>query len=171
MVALLRVRQLRASSMVAGCNNGGWLGDLRAQEIIRRHNEIVREQVSIHNGLEVKSTGDGFMVVFSSARRALLCAIAIQHAFADFRSECVELHIRVRIGLHVGETIEESADFFGKAVIVAARIAALARGGEIVVSSMLRELTASAGDITFADGEEVQVKGFSGTYRIFRVLW
>jgi eukaryotic-like serine/threonine-protein kinase len=147
------------------------LGDLRAQELVRRHNKIIREQVSFHSGLEVKSTGDGFMVVFSSARRALLCAIAIQRALAAYPSACAELPVRVRIGLHVGEAIKESADFFGKAVILAARMAALADGGEIVVSSMLRELTASAGDITFSDGKEVRLKGFSGTYHIYYVAW
>jgi eukaryotic-like serine/threonine-protein kinase len=147
------------------------LGDLRAQEIVRRHNQIVREQVSIHHGFEVKSTGDGFMVVFSSARRALLCAIAIQRAFASYSEEHAEQPIRVRIGLHVGEAIKESADFFGKAVILAARIAALAVGGEILVSATLRELADSAGDIRFVDAREVQLKGFSGTHRIYRVLW
>src|SRR5206468_1190921 len=58
------------------------LGDLRAQEVLRAHNAIIREQVTAHGGFEVKSQGDGFMVAFSSARRAILCAIAMQRESA-----------------------------------------------------------------------------------------
>ena len=60
------------------------LGDLRAQEVLREHNELVRRQVAEQKGFEVKSMGDGFMVAFSSARRALLCAIGIQRAVAEY---------------------------------------------------------------------------------------
>ena len=147
------------------------LGDLRAQRILDAHNAIIRETVALHKGFEVKSMGDGFMIAFSSARRALLCAIAIQRAFAVYREQHSEQPIHVRIGLHVGETINESDDFFGKAVILAARIAGLARGGEILVSSTLCSLTESAGDLRFADAGEVQLKGLSGTYRLFRAIW
>jgi class 3 adenylate cyclase/tetratricopeptide (TPR) repeat protein len=147
------------------------LGDLRAQEIIGAHNAIVREQVKLHKGFEVKSMGDGFMIVFSSARRALLCAIGIQRAFAAWSSEHRDVPIRVRIGLHVGETIARSADFFGKTVIVAARIASLARGEEILVSSTLRDLTESAGDLRFVDAGEVELKGLTGKRRLYRALW
>jgi class 3 adenylate cyclase len=147
------------------------LGDLRAQEIVRRHNEIIRRQVTAHNGVEVKSMGDGFMLVFSSARRALLCAIAIQHEFASYGEQNADQPVHVRIGLHVGEAIKESEDFFGKAVILAARIAALATGGEILVSATLHDLTDSAGDLSFADVREVQLKGFSGIHRVYPVIW
>ena len=77
----------------------------------------------------------------------------------------------MRIGLHVGETMNESDDFFGKAVILAARIAALAHGGEILVSATMRDLTESAGDLCFADVGEVHLKGFAGTHRIYRAIW
>ncbi len=147
------------------------LGDLRAQEILRAHNALVREQVALHKGYEVKSMGDGFMIAFSGARRALLCAIAIQRAFTSYCQQNTATPIRVRIGLHVGETINESADFFGKAVILAARIAALAHGGEILVSATLRDLTESAGDLRFAEVGEVQLKGLAGTHRIYKAIW
>jgi class 3 adenylate cyclase/tetratricopeptide (TPR) repeat protein len=147
------------------------LGDLRAQEILRAHNAIVREQVALHKGYEVKSMGDGFMIAFSGARRALLCAIAIQRAFTSYCQQNTATPIRVRIGLHVGETINESADFFGKAVILAARIAALAHGGEIMVSATLRDLTESAGDLRFSEVGEVQLKGLAGTHRIYKAIW
>ncbi len=147
------------------------LGDLRAHEIMSKHNAIVREQVAAQRGREVKATGDGFMIAFSSARRALLCAIGIQRALAAYSEQHSDPPIQVRIGLHVGEPINMSADFSGKAVIVAARIAALAREGEILVSSTLRDLTESAGDLRFDEAGEVQLKGLSGLHRLYRVVW
>jgi class 3 adenylate cyclase/tetratricopeptide (TPR) repeat protein len=147
------------------------LGDLRAHQILSLHNEIVRQQIALQKGFEVKSMGDGFMIAFSSARRGLLCAIGIQRAFAAYCERHPDTPIRIRIGLHVGELINLSADFFGKAVIVAARIASLAQGGEIIVSSTLRDLTESAGDLRFSDAGEVQLKGLSGTQRLHRVIW
>ncbi|MBV8140232.1 MAG: AAA family ATPase [Deltaproteobacteria bacterium] len=147
------------------------LGDLRAQEIIREHNEIVRVEVARHGGKEIKTMGDSFMVVFSSARRAVLCAISIQRAFSRYEKEHGDQPLQVRIGLHAGEPINESDDLFGKAVILAARITALARGGEILVSSLLRELTENAGDLRFDEAKEVELKGLSGFYRVYRVIW
>jgi eukaryotic-like serine/threonine-protein kinase len=147
------------------------LGDLRAHDILKAHNEIVREQVALHQGFEVKSMGDGFMIAFSSARRALLCAIAVQRALAAYCENTTAEAVRVRIGLHVGETIKHSDDFFGKTVILAARIAALARGDEILVSSTFRDLTESAGDLVFEPAGEVQLKGLSGKHRLFRAVW
>jgi len=147
------------------------LGDLRAQEVLREHNELVRKQVVEQKGFEVKSMGDGFMVAFSSARRALLCAIGIQRAVAEYSRQHPTEPIRVRIGLHTGEAIAEGGDFFGKSVIMAARIAAKARAGEILVSSVFKAVTDSAGDLQFDDGYDVELKGLSGTYRVHRVLW
>src|SRR5437667_389651 len=147
------------------------LGDTRAQEVLRAHGAIIREQVGSNRGLEVKSQGDGFMVVFSSARRAILCAIAIQRAIAGYSANHPEEPIRVRIGLHTGEVIKESDDFFGKNVIFAARITDKARGGEILVSSVLKELTESAGDIPFGEGRYVELKGISGAHQVYEIQW
>jgi serine/threonine protein kinase len=147
------------------------LGDVRAQELLHVHNTIIREQVALHRGREVKSMGDGFMVVFASARRALRCAIAIQSAFEAYSNEHPQQPIRVRIGLHVGEAIKESDDFFGTAVIMAARVGATAEAGEILVSSVFREVTRSLSDVGFDPGREVALKGLSGTHRVYRALW
>ncbi len=147
------------------------LGDLRAQEVLREHNELVRRQVAEQKGFEVKSMGDGFMVAFSSARRALLCAIGIQRAVADYSRNHPEQPIRVRIGLHTGEAISEGGDFYGKSVIMAARIASKANAGEILVSSVFKAVTDSAGDLQFDQGHEVELKGLTGTYWVHRVLW
>jgi class 3 adenylate cyclase len=141
------------------------LGDLRAHEVVRVHNEIFRQQVAAHRGHEVKALGDSFMIAFSSARRAAQCAIAVQRSFAAHCERHPELPIRVRMRIHVGEAINESYDYFGKAVIVAARIAAIAQGNQILVSSTLHDLVANAGDLRFVPMVEKQLKGFVGTHQ------
>jgi len=146
------------------------LGDQRWMELLREHNAIVREQLRAYGGFEVKSEGDGFMLAFQSARRALQCAAEIQRAFAR-RNEPAEEPIRVRMGLHTGEAIKDGDDFFGKHVNLAARIAGQAEGGEILASSLLKELTASAGDIAFSEGREVELKGLTGSHCVFPVAW
>src|SRR5918996_916155 len=143
--------------------------ELEWMEVLRKHNEIVREQLALHSGFEVKSQGDGFMLAFSSARDALRCARGIQRAVAE--SDSNGHRLRVRIGLHTGEPIREADDFYGKAVIQAARIAAEARGSEILVSSLVRDLTESSGEFVFATPRDVELKGLSGTHRVAPVLW
>ena len=143
------------------------LGDRQAFEVLKGHNQLVREQVAAHSGFEVKSQGDGFMVAFSSARQAVLCAIAIQQALAKSGGEPV----RVRMGLHTGEAIKDADDFFGRNVIFAARIADQAEGGEILVSSLVKELTESGGEFQFENGREVALKGLSGTGKVYSVDW
>ena len=143
------------------------LGDHQAFEVLKNHNQIVRDQVSAYGGFEVKSQGDGFMVAFSSARQAVLCSIAIQKALAHRAGEPV----RVRMGLHTGEAIKDADDFFGRNVIYAARIADQAQGGEILVSSLVKELTESGGEFQFENGREVALKGLSGTGKVYSVGW
>ncbi len=131
------------------------LGDQRAQELFRVHNELVREQIASHSGFEVKSMGDGFMVAFSSGRRALQSAIGIQRALATYNQENPYVVVRVRIGLHTGEMIKESEDFFGRNVILAARIAAKANGGQVLASSLVKELSESSGEFEFDEGRDL----------------
>jgi class 3 adenylate cyclase len=147
------------------------LGDLKAQEVLRDHNAIVRQQVAAQGGFEVKSMGDGFMLAFSSARRALRCAIGIQRRLAAYNREHPAEPVRVRMGLHTGEVVKEGEDFFGRNVILASRIAGQARGGEILVSGLLKELTESGGDIRFGEGIEAELKGLTGLHRVYAVVW
>lgn len=146
------------------------LGDLRWVDVLRDHNAIVREHIASHDGYEVKSQGDSFMVAFSSARRALLAAMAIQRSVSDYGSGR-DLQLRIRIGLHTGEAIEERGDFFGRHIVMAARIASQARGGEILASSLVRALAESAGDVSFGPEREVELKGLSGQHRVSEVAW
>ena len=146
------------------------LGDAKAREVLRNHERIVREALRAHGGAEVKAMGDGFMASFSSATRALECAIAMQRAFAAHDDEHPETPIRVRIGLNAGEPIAEEADLFGTAVILAARIAAQAKGGEILASDVVRQLVAGKGFL-FADRGEVALRGFEDPVRLYEVRW
>jgi class 3 adenylate cyclase len=148
------------------------LGDERWLRVLRAHNNLFRGLVRSHGGYEVKNQGDGFMLVFPQPDRALECAAAIQRALAE--GEAVEgERIRVRIGMHAGEAISEDGDFFGRSVIVAARIAAQARGGEILVSEELKR-RAEDGDcesVGFDDGRDIELKGLAGTHRVYRADW
>jgi class 3 adenylate cyclase len=147
------------------------LGDQVWQELLRKHNTLIREQVRAHGGFEVKTMGDGFMVAFQSALRGLQCAIAIQRAFAEHNASDGE-HVRVRIGLHAGEAVREADDFYGKNVILASRVAGKAVGGEILVSSLLRQLVESSTDASlFSEPRQVELKGLAGTHTVFSIGW
>jgi class 3 adenylate cyclase len=146
------------------------LGDVRWLELLREHNRLVRDRVQACGGFEVKSQGDGFMIAFPSARRAVQCARAIQDGVAADLAKHPDGPIRVRIGLHTGEAIRQESDFYGKNVAVAARIADQARGGEILASSVVKQLTESAGDVGFEDGREVELAGLAGTHAVYKVV-
>ena len=150
------------------------LGDARARDLLREHERMVREALKSHGGSEVKTMGDGFMASFSSATRALECAIAMQRAFAE-RNESAPEPIRVRVGVNAGEPIAEDdpdgrSDLFGTAVILAARIAAKAEGGEILTSDTVRGLVAGK-RFLFADRGDTALRGFEDAVRLYEVRW
>ena len=146
------------------------LGDARWIELLRQHNQIVRDQLADHQGYEVKSMGDGFMLAFRSAIDGLRCAIGMQQAFAEHNAHADEA-LRVRIGLHTGEAIKEADDFFGTHVNLAARIGGASHGDEILVSGLLKALTESAREFSFDEGREVELKGISRTQQVHAVEW
>jgi len=150
------------------------LGDDRARELLREHERITREALKAHGGSEVKTMGDGFMASFSSATKALDCAMALQKSFAD-HNESADEPVNIRIGLNAGEPIAEDdpggrGDLFGTAVNMAARIAAKAEGGEILVSNVVRELVAGK-QFMFNDRGETELRGFEEAVRLFEVSW
>jgi class 3 adenylate cyclase len=146
------------------------LGDVRWFRLLGEHNRIVRDRVRECSGFEVKAQGDGFMIAFPSARRAIECARGIQEAVDEHLGDAPDGPVRVRIGLHTGEAVAQDSDFYGRNVVIAARVAAAARGGEILVSSVVKQLTESAGDIAFDDGREVDLAGLTGTHTLYRVV-
>ncbi|HEY7791626.1 MAG TPA: adenylate/guanylate cyclase domain-containing protein, partial [Vicinamibacterales bacterium] len=147
------------------------LGDQAWQDLLRKHNALIREQLKAYGGYEVKTMGDGFMVAFQSAKKALDCAIAIQRAFDGHNATNGE-HVKVRIGLHAGEAIKDGDDFYGKNVILASRVAGKAVGGEILVSSLVRALAeSSVKPGTFGAGREFELKGLSGMHTVYAISW
>lgn len=147
------------------------LGDDRAQQFLRRHNGLLREQFAAFDGYEVKGQGDGFMVVFSSARAATRCAIAIQRSLKEHNQQEAGLPVRVRIGMNLGEVITEEDDFFGTAVILAARVASRAHGGEVFISELMHHVLDVTGEFRLAPRGTVKLKGFPRGQKIYSVEW
>ena len=142
------------------------LGDAAGRVLLRRHEEITRSALARHDGVEVKALGDGFMATFGSASRALECAIELQQQLE--KAFDTSEPVRVRMGLNAGEPIEDGGDLFGAAVILAARIAAQAEGGEILIPESVRGLLAGKG-YKFTERGEFTPKGFDEPVRLFNV--
>ena len=145
------------------------LGDAKGRDVLREHERITREVLRECGGTEVKTMGDGFMASFDSVTSAVECAIALQRAFAS-HTESMPEPLRVRVGLNAGEPIEEDGDLFGATVILAARIAANASAGKILVPETVRGLVAGKGFL-FADRGVVSLKGFEDPVRLYEVRW
>ncbi len=116
------------------------------------------------------------MVAFASATRALSSAVDIQSAFAEWNQGVGAPHaapepINVRIGLNTGESIEDAGDYFGTAVTLAARIADKAKGGQILVSEVVRTVVGSLAGVEFRDAGRRQLKGIKGRQRLYEVVW
>jgi class 3 adenylate cyclase len=158
------------SDIVGSTEINEHVGDARWMELLHEHNEIVRREKAFHRGYEVKTIGDAFMLAFQSARDAVRCAIAIQRAFSA-RNKTAKPLIGLRIGLHVGELVREVDDFFGQHVNYAARVASKAGAGEILVSSLLREVVEPSGEFSFALRRPQALKGFRGKHRLHSISW
>jgi len=145
------------------------LGDGRGREVLREHESITREALRRSGGTEVKAMGDGFMAWFGSASRAVECAVALQRGFAR-RNDSAEVPFSIRVGINAGEPVEEDDDLFGESVIAAARIAAAAEGGEILVADVVRQLATGKG-LLFDDVGEHRLRGLAEPKRLCRVRW
>lgn len=141
-------------------------GDAAAIELLRHHNQVVRKALDEYGGSEVKHTGDGVFASFVSVIRAVGAAIAIQQSCAAEDEPSLD----VKIGLSVGEPVEDSNDLFGAAVNLAARLCAHAAGGQILTSSTVRDLSIGK-DFVFADQGAVGLKGFPDAVQLYSVEW
>src|ERR1700712_4277433 len=138
------------------------IGDRAWVRLIDRHGKMVNRHVKRHGGHVVKSQGDGFMIAFAQPEQAVWCSMDIQRELAKRPNG-----IRIRIGIHEGKSVRRGDDLFGRNVAMAARVAAAAEGGEVLVSESVHD--AVGNDITFDDGRDVELKGFSGTHRLYAV--
>jgi class 3 adenylate cyclase/energy-coupling factor transporter ATP-binding protein EcfA2 len=144
-------------------------GFTESHEIMKAYESIIDEKVAEHAGRRIKGLGDGLMVSFGSSRHGVECAIEIQRAIAEYSKQNPERKIRIRIGLNTGEVVEEAGDIFGAAVNVAARVAGKAKGGEILVSDVVRALVGPVAEIVFDYKGAYKLKGFPDRWRIHKV--
>ena len=145
-------------------------GDVVARELVERQRQIVRERVDASEGREIDSIGDGFMIAFTSTRRALTCAIEIQQELERQHGEDARQSVRLRIGLNVGEVLERDGHPFGAAVNAASRVAACAGPGEVLATEAVKQLAGTTPGVSFRDRGRVKLKGFEQRWRLYQVL-
>jgi class 3 adenylate cyclase len=147
------------TDIVGSTERAASLGDSAWRDLLDRHNGIVRRELAQYRGREVKLLGDGVLATFDGPARAVRCAVAITRA-------APEIGLEVRAGLHTGEVEIANGDISGIAVHVAARVAALAEGGQVLVSSTVRDLVAGS-NLRFADQGVQPLKGIADEVRLF----
>jgi pimeloyl-ACP methyl ester carboxylesterase len=138
------------------------VGDRRLKDLLDRHHAAVRQEIHRFRGREIDDAGDGLFAAFDGPARAVRCAHAIVEAVRT-------LGLQIRAGVHTGECEVRGQKLAGLAVHIGARVAARARGGEVLVSSTVKDLTAGAG-IVYEDRGEHELKGVPGTWRLFAAL-
>lgn len=143
------------------------LGDVAWERVLRGHDDLLRGLIGRGGGRVVNSTGDGFFAAFESARSAIDTAIAVQDALREGRDGSAT-PLSVRIGLHTADATQRGADFSGIGVHVAARIGALAGGGEILASVATLEL---AGDVATSVTRSEPVRGVTTPVEIATIAW
>lgn len=145
-------------------------GDDVAFAVLKEHNRIIRQTVERWCGKIVKGYGDGFMIAFPSVRRAVAAAVALQRQFEAYNHDRPQdEQIKIRIGIDVGEPIQEGDDYIGWAVNVAARITAQAEGGQVLVSETVQRLAGPLPGLQYVDRGLFQPKGFQEKQRLYEV--
>jgi len=135
------------------------LGDRRWRELLEQHNAMVRRKLKEFRGREIDTAGDGFLMSFDGPARGVRCAMAVI-------DEACSLGLEVRAGLHTGECEIMGDKLCGLAVHIGARVAAVAKPGEVLVSGTVKDLVAGSG-LHFSDRGSRILKGVPGEWRIF----
>lgn len=145
------------------------LGDGTWVKVLAVHDRVLRTRIEQYRGQVVKTAGDGFMVAFRDAEAACRAALAIQRDLP--RDITLRRHgIQVRMGVHTGQVVARDGDYFGRNVAMAARVADLAAGGEILASDALREALDEDAALTLEELEPVVLKGLPGEHLVWRIL-
>jgi class 3 adenylate cyclase/pimeloyl-ACP methyl ester carboxylesterase len=137
------------------------LGDRAWRELLEQHHALVRRELARYRGEEKDTAGDGFFATFDGPARAIRCADAIVAGVGG-------LGLEVRAGVHTGECELHEGKVAGLAVVIGARVAAAAQGGEVLVSQTVKDLVAGAG-LELADRGEHELKGVPGTWHLYAV--
>jgi class 3 adenylate cyclase len=138
-------------------------GDQAWLEMVEDHFAVLRSITERRGGRMVKTLGDGAMIIFPSAGAGIDAAMEVQRTFSDS-------DMAVRVGLHTGDALRMAGDYVGVTVSKAARVAAAASGGEILVSSVTAALATNP-NLRFGDTREVELKGLPGLHPLVPVLW
>ena len=142
-----------------------------AYELLRRsHFDALRSAVANHNGSEIKTTGDGLMLRFSSTADAVDCAIAIQQSEDTRSRQKNTARLEIRIGVSSGEATSDGGDLYGPPVVEASRLCASASAGQILVSDVVRSLTRGKGH-RFTPAGERTLKGLPEPVSAYEVVW
>jgi class 3 adenylate cyclase len=147
------------TDIVESTSHAAELGDKQWRDLLNAHHAAVRAQLARYGGREVRSTGDGFFATFEGPARAIACAFGARDAAG-------ELGLDLRVGIHTGEVEMVDGKVEGIAVHIGARIAAEARPCEVLVSSIVRALTAGSG-IDFEDRGVTELKGVPGDWHLY----
>ncbi|MBM1169639.1 adenylate/guanylate cyclase domain-containing protein [Microvirga arabica] len=147
------------TDIVESTKKAAELGDRRWQSLLEQHDQAIREELARYWGREIKTLGDGFLATFDGPARAVRCASAITETAAS-------LGLEVRCGVHTGEIEIKGEDISGIAVHIAARIAALAGGGKVLVSRTVRDLVAGSG-LSLEERGEFALKGLNESMRLY----
>jgi adenylate cyclase len=142
------------------------LGAARWDQLIRDHHLLVEQLVSRHDGQVAQWQGDGFLASFGSAHAGLHAALDLQRTFNAGASS-----LAIRVGLHSGFVMGNPEHMMGRNVVLAARIAGQAKGGEILVSSTAREYTETDPSFRFEEHGEYHFKGLLGEHVVYAVRW
>jgi adenylate cyclase len=148
------------------------LGDTHWMRVLEAHNALVRSSVDKFGGHVVKSQGDGFMVVFREPTQAVRAAVRIQTSLAAAPGRRLKrADVAVRIGVHVGTAVSREGDYFGRNVAMAARVAAQAQGGEIVISDDCRAGLSDPDEFVLVESAEIELKGLADRHVLWFVEW
>jgi class 3 adenylate cyclase len=145
------------------------LGQERWDQLLRDHHLLVDQLLARHDGNVLKFADDGFLASFNSAHAGLHAAVDLQRTFIAGPAERESLAIRV--GVHSGFVMGSPEQLMGRNVVLAARIAGQAKGGEILVSSTAKEYTQSDPSFRFEEHGEYHFKGLHGEHTVYSVLW
>jgi len=149
------------TDIVGASERAAGLGDRRWHDLLDSHHALIRRQLNHFRGREIDTAGDGFLATFDGPARAVRCASTISDGVRS-------LGIEVRAGLHTGECEMMGDKLAGIAVHIGSRVAALARPGEVLVSSTVKDLVAGSG-LSFQDRGIQSLKGIPGEWRLFAV--
>jgi adenylate cyclase len=147
------------------------LGPERWERLLGDHHLLVERIVTHHDGRVQRVERDGFLASFNSAHGGLYAAIELQRTFTGTREDGGPDSLALRIGLHSGFVIANSDELLGRNVVLATRIAARAKGGEILVSSTLKQYTESDPSFRFEPEGEHHFKGLHGEHAVYSVPW